>query len=525
MVPEPFAEPSARSEGTREPPRTASALRPSGTRRPPNVLVVVMDCVRASDFPGGRDPVAMPFAERLRADSLVFPRAASVAPWTLPSHASLFTGLYPWEHGCHGRGHLHLGGEFPRLASGLRRAGYSTLSLSANPIIGPEYGLTDGFEAAAWGEWWEQVHRHRSAPRGVRGDIPGMRPSGSTAPRRRDRLGRTLKTMATRVPAILSLGEALGRRLRPDPGFPVGGMNPWIEDLLARWLHVQPKDRPTFCFINLLDAHEPYVLDPSESAGWADWWASMRIPQDVLALLGTAEAISPVDRERLNRLYRRSLRTLDDRLRRIIEIYQEAGRWSDTLLVLTSDHGQAFGEHGMVWHGVRTDEELLRVPLWVRLPQDDRGGTEAQGWGSPLDVLPTVLQVTGVPWEGTPSGRSLLRLIGEERDGPLIGCGDGLGWNQPFLQRLAPGRRQQLDQLSMAGYVGQYKVVNELPSDRVHLFHFGPGGIEELPSGELESRGLGGTLSQVRFAGRALLGMVASGTDEVDERLRSWGYG
>jgi arylsulfatase A-like enzyme len=495
-----------------------------GTRRP-DVLVVVMDCVRASDFVGGTDPVRMPFTESLRPRSIVFPRAASVAPWTLPSHASLFTGLYPWEHGCHGRRHLYLSDQYPRLAGALSQAGYSTLSLSANPIIGPEYGLVAGFESAAWGEWWEQVHRHRGGPRGALGTIPGVPPSGSTAPRRRDRLGRTLKTMATRVPATLSLGEAVMRRLRPDPDFPVGGMSPWVERLLSRWLASQPRGRPTFCFINLIDAHEPYTLDPSECTRWREWWASMRIPQDVLALLGSPEGVPPADLARLHTLYRRSLRTLDDRLRRIVTIYQEAGRWPGTLLFLTSDHGQAFGEHGMVWHGVRTDEEMLRVPLWLRLPEDRLGGVTGQGWASPLDILPTTMEALHLPWGQTPSGRSLLSLIEQDRDGPLICCGDGLGWNRPFMERLSPSRRQELDQVTMATYVGPYKIVGDLITDRFRLFQLGPRGPEELPLEQAEERGLGVALYQTRQAGHDLLHSEPDTSDEVDERLRSWGYG
>ncbi|MCI4351653.1 MAG: sulfatase-like hydrolase/transferase, partial [Thermoplasmata archaeon] len=59
-----------------------------------------MDCVRARDFPGGPEPVTgMPTVEALAKESVQFPRAVSPAPWTIPSHASLFTGLYPWEHG------------------------------------------------------------------------------------------------------------------------------------------------------------------------------------------------------------------------------------------------------------------------------------------------------------------------------------------------------------------------------------------------------------------------------------------
>ncbi|MCI4366576.1 MAG: sulfatase-like hydrolase/transferase, partial [Thermoplasmata archaeon] len=68
----------------------------------PDLLVVVLDCVRALDFAGGPEAVTpMPFSESLLRESIRFPKAAATAPWTIPSHASIFTGMYPWENGVH----------------------------------------------------------------------------------------------------------------------------------------------------------------------------------------------------------------------------------------------------------------------------------------------------------------------------------------------------------------------------------------------------------------------------------------
>ena len=210
--------------------------------RSPDILVVVMDCVRASDFPGGSTPVAMPFVERLRQSSVSYPRAVSVAPWTLPSHASLFTGLYPWEHGCHGRASLTLDPRIPRLAQTLHTAGYRTLSLSANPIISSFYGLVDGFDVAEWGEWWEQVYRFKSTPSFV---YEAMGNGGSPEVpvlSNRDRAGRMLKTLLTRIPSVLSLSESVMRHTLDPDGRWVGNMNPWVEPELQRWLS---RSRPT----------------------------------------------------------------------------------------------------------------------------------------------------------------------------------------------------------------------------------------------------------------------------------------
>ena len=500
----------------------------AGARKPaPDVLVVVMDCVRASDFPGGSDPVRMPFVERLRSECISFPRAASVAPWTLPSHASLFTGLYPWEHGCHGRGGLRLDRRFERLPQQLRSQGYRTLSLSANPMISPYYGLVDGFDIAEWGGWWEQVYRTKaSPPRAYEAPAAGRPAPDPPVRSRRSHAARAFKTMLTRVPAVLALGDSVVRHTVDPYGRGVGNMNPWIEPELGRWLARQPSERPTFCFINLLDAHEPYILDPSGSDSLMEWWRFMRIPQDVLALLVTPTPPPAEDLHRLHELYRRAIAALDRRLGRIVEIYRRAGRWENTLLLLTSDHGQAFGEHGMVWHGVRTDEEMLRVPLMLRLPRGELGGATGRGWASPIDAMPTVLEAAGVSPSVPPSGVPLQRLVTESRAAPLLSAGDGTEWNRPFWYALSPQRRTELNLFSIAAYIGPVKVVVNALTGEVRGYDLSSDAPAELPPHRLNETNIQAVVQQARQAIPPLLHATSIGVStETDQRLRSWGYG
>jgi len=492
----------------------------------PNVLVVVMDCVRASDFPGGSNPVSMPFVDGLRRKSVGFPRAVSVAPWTLPSHASLFTGLYPWEHGCHGKGSLTLDPRWSRLAQQLRAEGYRTLSLSGNPIISPLYQLVDGFDVSEWGEWWEQVYRLRGAPSHTyTAASDGQAPEAHVLSRR-VKFARSLKSAMTRVPSVLAVSEAVMRNtLDPDRRW-VGNMNPWVEPELERWLARQEVDRPTFCFVNMIDAHEPYLLEPTDAESLRDWWQYMRIPQDVLALLASSTPPSRESLERLHQLYRRAIAILDRRIERIVEIYRRHGRWDNTLMILTSDHGQAFGEHGMIWHGVRTDEEMLRVPLVLRLPNDELGGATGTGWASPLDAVPTVLDVANVPKTTPFSGVSLRAIVSADRPEPLLSAGDGAEWNEPFMAALSPRRRLELNLFSIAAYVGSVKVVVDASSNSVRGYELTNGAPVELPTERLGQPDLARVVDQARQAAQALLHPGSVGvSSETDERLRSWGYG
>ena len=506
---------------------TGTGLAEGSAAPAPDVLVIVMDCVRASDFPGGAsDAPEMPFVDALRKKAVSFPQAISVAPWTLPSHASMFTGLYPWEHGCHGRGSLVLDPRFERLAATLRTAGYRTASFSGNPIISPFYGLTEGFEVSEWGEWWEQVHRVRSRPYHSYRLLTGTTAPSVPELSFRDRSGRAIKTMMTRYPATLALSDAVQRRI-VDPNRALSGsMNPWIEPNLSTWLAAQPERTPTFVFVNTIDAHEPYLLDPEDAPTLGAWWRDMRVPQDVLALLASETPPSSDDLGRLHSLYRSSIARLDRRLERLVRVYRDAGRWENTLLVLTSDHGQAFGEHGMIWHGVRTDEEMLRVPLVVRFPRDELGGTTGKGWASPMDIPATVLEAANLTPAGSLSSRSLHRLVSEARSEPLLAAGDGTEWNRPFMQQLSDRRRSELNLFSIAAYQGATKVVVDATSDACIVYRLTGRGLEESPASDARGPEIEGLIRVARQAGRELLHPVSAGVGTaVDERLRSWGYG
>jgi arylsulfatase A-like enzyme len=495
------------------------------TTRPPDVLVVVMDCVRAKEFAGGSAAVHMPFVESLRSSCVTFPRAVSVAPWTLPSHASLFTGLYPWEHGCHGHGSLRLDPRHERLAVALRRHGYRSASFSGNPIISPFYGLVDGFELSEWGEWWEQVQREKSAPsHRYRASEGGGAPEALPLSFR-DRAGRAVKTMMTRYPATLSVADAATRRV-VDPGrSSPASMNPWIERDLQGWLGEQARTVPTFVFVNSIDAHEPYILDPADASSMSDWWRHMRVPQDVLALLASETPPRPADLDLLLDLYRRSVAGFDRRIAGLVELYRAAGRWENTLFILTSDHGQAFGEHGMIWHGARTDEEMLRIPLMVRFPGEELGGTEGTGWATPMDVPATVFDVAGLSSESGRSGHSLRELARSPRPTPLYSAGDGTEWNRPFMAQLSPRRRLELNRFSIAGYVGNVKVELDATTGVARVVvlgtESGTGTPSDPPAPEKAELEAG-----ARRAASELLHPSSPGvSDAVDDRLRSWGYG
>ena len=496
-------------------------------RSRPNLLVVVLDCVRASDFPGGRDAVpAMPWTESLLTESFRFPRAVSVAPWTIPAHASLFTGLYPWEHGCHARGSLTLAPDVARLPDQLRQAGYATISLAANPFINSTFGLTNGFDRAGWGGWWESYAR---LPRDRPPAELGSDGSGATSFLQRIRKGPLGEAMlnrmddAYRCPFVLDGLNHVLQGIRAPTHVGEVGVSPWIEPTLERWVKETPEEQPIFACINLVDAHEPYYADREVIRSARDWFRYARARQDHVSYAAGEWQMTPERAEVLHALYRRSIQTVDRRLRRMAEILERAGRWESTAMVLTSDHGQAFGEHDVLFHMFRPDDPELRIPLIYR-PPDRVPGREAVGWASLIDVAPTLLAVASTEPSAPLSGVPLPSLVETPRADPVLSMSDGLIFGH-VRTRFSPDRRSAFDRVWGVAYQGDRKAIVEPTRAEVRVYDIARDLAERLnlwsgpsaPADPLEQ-------AARDVAHRMVSAVQRPPTEEVADRLRSWGY-
>jgi len=364
------------------PPPGAEPVSPAA-RRPPDVVLVVMDCARADVF---RREVAegqrTPFLRELRRESLDFPGAISPGSWTIPSHASLFTGLYPWDHGAHYRAGTTLPTDPETLASALGRIGYATASFSANGYIQPAAGLTRGFEECVWGGDQEFFLRFLSRSTPTNPDLGGR--EAAAFGRLPDRsnpapLWNGAIALLSRYTGLWDGLNRVGVRVLGHPATDLALVAPWIEPRMQAWLAGLPPERPAFAFINLLEAHEPYLVDAGQAVSLRRWLSFARDVQGEYVWVQGRWA--PTEREvaRSRERYTRTFQALDERVRRIVEGLRRAGRWENTLFILTSDHGQAFLEHETLYHRFRVDEEITRVPLWVRGPGVARPGGPSNG--------------------------------------------------------------------------------------------------------------------------------------------------
>jgi arylsulfatase A-like enzyme len=299
----------------------------AGADQPPNVLLIVMDTTRYDRLSlHGYAHETTPALDRIARESAVFTRAYASAPWTLPSHASIFTGLYPGEHGATSE-HTRLDPEIPTLAERLAGRGLLPVAISKKTWLSSETGMFRGFAHVF--------------------DL--------YAPPRR--------------PALLEGARQLRFALRERP--PDKGAREVTETAIT-WLE-RHGHRPFFLFVNYNETHSdlfpPTPFRERFLADLADTpWGRSRFPDMVAADLGH-ETYTAEEYEILSRLYDASVAYQDWRMAQLFDFLRAGGLLDETLLVVTSDHGENLGEHGMLGHNLSMANTLLHVPLIVRHPR------------------------------------------------------------------------------------------------------------------------------------------------------------
>jgi len=302
---------------------------------PPNVLLVVLDTLRADHVScyGGARPT--PNLDALAAEGTRYANASSSAPWTVPSHASLFTGRDPHTHGAHsfwvdeftGVDNVYgLGQGETTLAEVLAREGYDTGGIVANAMyLKPAFGLNQGF--AHW-----SVSRVR-------------------APRLNQ--------------------EALG------------------------WIDARQAGRPWFLFLNYMDVHRPYNVEPLPGEPEFPPRESSALLLDELYERVMVGGEQPGELAgRIREQYARAVRNLDLALGELFAALRARGLWDGMVVVVTSDHGEYFGEHGLVEHSKDVYQEALEVPLIVKEPRQAAGRTVLER-ASSTHVPRLVLEAVG----------------------------------------------------------------------------------------------------------------------------------
>ncbi len=342
--------------------RRMLARLPNPVPGTPNVLLLVWDTVRAMNLSlYGYSRSTTPELERLAERGLVARRALVSAPWTLPSHAGMFTGRMPHELSANWR--IPLNDRYPTLAGVLASHGYLTGGFVANLIYGHRYfGLGRGF-----------LH-YEDFPLSL-GEIAVS-----------SKLSRDLLN-AGWFRRLIGYHDYFGRQSAED-----------ITDSFLKWLS-RHRERPFFAFLNYFDAHEPYLPPPA----YHRLFGSPSLRKNWLNRQRHHEA-KRTKKERMSReeiqwevdAYDGGIAYIDAQVGRLLDELTRRGLRERTIIIITSDHGEQFGEHGLFDHGQSLYRPLLEVPLVISYPPGVAGPVVLQEAVSLRDLPATVLDLLGI---------------------------------------------------------------------------------------------------------------------------------
>ncbi len=290
----------------------------------PNVVLITIDTLR-HDHLGctGHETVQTPNIDKLASEGVLFEQALSSSPTTLPSHASLLTGTYPFVHGARNNGNFVLSEENVTLAEILRKHGYANAAFVGSFVLDSQFGLDQGFDT---------YNDNMAGGSGERMFLYEERPAGL------------------------------------------------VTDAALAWLRMNG-DKKFFVWLHYYDPHVTYDPPPPYAERYAD---------------------NP---------YVGEIAYTDSRIGVLLDALEEMGLLDNSIVVLTSDHGESLGEHGESTHGIFIYDSTLRVPLILRFPPSLPGKKRIPALVRLIDVMPTLLDLLEIPRGAGIQGMSLMNLV------------------------------------------------------------------------------------------------------------------
>lgn len=337
----------------------------SSNNRINNIILISIDTLRTDVLSSyGSKEVSTPNIDRVAEDGFLFTQAYSPAPWTLPAFSSIMTGVNPLVHKTTDS-KSRLPETFTTIAEYLADSGYKTSAIGTNVFLHSEYNIDQGFMEYNF------------------------------FPKRKE--------------LVDSFGGAFIRVAFPSH-FRTDASTSDLTDLSINWIN-NNRDKDFFLWLHYYDPHIPYtppmeyiVEDDSQSTVGNDF-------QSAGPIRGGYYSPDLAERKRIRQLYDAEVRYVDDSLGRLLETLEELDLYKDSLIIITSDHGEEFWEHGGFEHGHTLYNELINVPLIIKLP-DNKHGNVIDIPVTTQSLMPTILELSDIQFEnGSYLASSLVPLL------------------------------------------------------------------------------------------------------------------
>ncbi|NEU55653.1 sulfatase [Halorussus sp. MSC15.2] len=388
-------------------------------REQPNIILFVLDTVRASSVSAYSEfsPKTTPFFDSFAEENVMYEQCISTAPWTLPAHASLFTGLFPSNHGVNSW-EDSLSPSIDTLAGLLHSEGYQTVGVTNNSWVSDLFGLARGFDD--FYKIWQLIQTEKDLIETSR--LSKDKSSVET-------LKHITKDILSGNPVVNTINGFYGKFLhnRHDHGATR------INKIVKKWLIDEwDRENPFFLFANYLEPHLEYD-PPKETAlkflNDSDLNKARSVPQEPLEHMFGKNPINDDDLSLLQQLYKAELLYLDRKLEEIYEFLDEIGAREDSVVVFLGDHGENIGEHGLMSHFYSLHDTLVRVPCAVKTGDGHQRLVESQI--QTTDLFSLILHEAGVDKSEVtnPNGAILPPPYAEE--GRKYAISELLGTNPP----------------------------------------------------------------------------------------------
>lgn len=407
----------------------AAEVAPVPTREDarPTIILAVLDTTRADAISAyGNVEGTTPNVDALAATGVLFEHAFAPSPWTVSSHASMFSGLRVDEHGVGLDGVYRVSDDVAMLAESLRAEGYETAGFAENALVSPEFGFDQGFD-------------HYE---------------------------------------VTNMADVVRAEQAGDSSMRFFG----LVERVAAWQRTRDSSRPAFVFVNIMDAHDPY------SVRAVNPWVPAEAPRDELKAVVKRHPIpsaicrsvpSSRDAGLLSGLYLGDVHAADAKLGRVLAALRAGSRGESQITIVTADHGEHLGEHDLMGHRFSARTPALHIPLVVNGAPDLEVGAIAAA------VELRSLRASILCWAvGSECGASIARAAAEETPQPIFSI-----WSDRSTEVAEPVRRQLglpdhvpvVDQ-SRGNCGPNDPVYGELVSmiRYPHKLHWGGGGVQGL---------------------------------------------
>lgn len=341
----------------------------------PNIILLVLDAVRAQNLSCyGYAENTTPHLSEFAVDNLLFQRAFTSATWTMPTHASMLSGLYLSQHRLENiNADRSFNDAIVTLPQALKANNYKTAAFSQNFLFSNTHHLTEDFDE--FFPLWDMERRQEKVERSRRQDTG---------------LSRYRKAIQRYATKHASLRQAF--------------------DSFHSWLTGTDTDAPAFLMANLTNAHYPWA--PPLNTLWGQLGADIRYLSDPEMVTPNPfrfnsgkVIISDRHRRVWRALYDAAIIHIDRELSRFIDRLKSWPGWSNTILIITADHGEMLGEYRNIFgHTLSLNDHLLHVPLIIRHP-DYLSGKSVEGVVQTLDLYPTILEWSRSPTDRIPTAQ------------------------------------------------------------------------------------------------------------------------